>query len=411
MALVNTLLHTFVGEFDAALTQRETTRALAEKATGVDDWIETLDALAMYCNVYAGRYREARDLADRLRATGTSAALTEILCPGVTSQAALLEGELDEAATLAAQALDAARRFHFDRHFFVFHALRTTSQLALERRDLPAALESAEWALSIVNSARPAFNFLAQVDRARIWAAGGDHDVALASLPQARAALRSENSVLMAKADELEARLRAALGDQRGALSAAGRLPDPRRIVVETVLALAAGDTAAAERVLAGAPATGSTTRLDVELQLLRANVALHRAGTEAPRHVRQALKHAHELGFVQTILDTAPQLIDHVVANPDVYPDFTELAQLARARSTMQTGASSRRTALVEPLTEAEIRVLAKLAERLSYAAIASELYLSLNTVKTHLRHAYIKLGVSSRSSAIARATTLGLL
>jgi LuxR family maltose regulon positive regulatory protein len=54
---------------------------------------------------------------------------------------------------------------------------------------------------------------------------------------------------------------------------------------------------------------------------------------------------------------------------------------------------------------------VLAKLAEHLSYVEMATALHLSLNTVKTHLRHSYMKLGVTSRSSAIARATTLGLL
>ena len=73
--------------------------------------------------------------------------------------------------------------------------------------------------------------------------------------------------------------------------------------------------------------------------------------------------------------------------------------------------GARPRQTGVVEPLTDAEIRVLARLAEHLSYRDIASELYVSLNTVKTHLSHIYIKLGVSSRSSAISRAATLGLL
>jgi len=54
---------------------------------------------------------------------------------------------------------------------------------------------------------------------------------------------------------------------------------------------------------------------------------------------------------------------------------------------------------------------VLEKLSGRLTYTEIASDLYLSLNTVKTHLRHAYTKLGVTSRSSAVKRATSLGIL
>jgi len=54
---------------------------------------------------------------------------------------------------------------------------------------------------------------------------------------------------------------------------------------------------------------------------------------------------------------------------------------------------------------------VLEKLPERLTYSEMATELAVSLNTVKTHLRRAYMKLGVTSRSSAIKRATTLGIL
>ena len=54
---------------------------------------------------------------------------------------------------------------------------------------------------------------------------------------------------------------------------------------------------------------------------------------------------------------------------------------------------------------------MLEKLAERLTYAEMAAELYLSLNTVKTHLRRTYMKLGVTSRSAAVKRATSLGIL
>ena len=56
------------------------------------------------------------------------------------------------------------------------------------------------------------FEYLAQLDRARIWTATGNPDEAFASLPAARAALRSERSVLLAQADELEARFRPAVG-------------------------------------------------------------------------------------------------------------------------------------------------------------------------------------------------------
>ena len=63
------------------------------------------------------------------------------------------------------------------------------------------------------------------------------------------------------------------------------------------------------------------------------------------------------------------------------------------------------------EPLTEGETRVLRYLPTKLSAPEIADQLYLSVNTVKTHLRKIYLKLGVSSRSEAIERAVDLRLL
>jgi DNA-binding CsgD family transcriptional regulator len=61
--------------------------------------------------------------------------------------------------------------------------------------------------------------------------------------------------------------------------------------------------------------------------------------------------------------------------------------------------------------LTEGETRVLRYLPSHLSAHEIADELYVSSNTVKTHQRHLYQKLGVHTRSQAIARARALGLL
>jgi LuxR family transcriptional regulator, maltose regulon positive regulatory protein len=411
MALVDTLFHTFVGEFDDALIHREEARRFEGTATGVDDWMVTLDALAMYCHTYVGNFPEARILAESLAGSGAGVALSDVLSTGVLSQVACLEGVLDEAAALAEGALDAAERANFDRHFFVFHALRTTTQLALERRDLSGATEQVERALGIVSGARPVFSFLAQMDRARIWAASGHHDDALASLPAARAALKSQHAALLAEADEVEARLRLQLGDQRGAQVAARRLPDHRRVVVEAIIALAAGNTVKAESVLGGSSAVDYTVRTGVELQLLRAQVALNRADRNAPLEIMEALERAHGLGFMQTVLDTAPQLLDHVMANPDQYRRMNRVAPLFRARSEMPRTARPKRDGLVQPLTDAEIRVLAKLAEHLTYADAASDLCVSLSTVKTHLRNAYLKLGVNSRSSAIARASVLGLL
>jgi LuxR family maltose regulon positive regulatory protein len=413
LALVNMLYCTFIGQFDEALEHREWARPFEAEAGGVSDWVVTLDTLAMYCHTYAGQLGEARPLADALIAAQVSGPLTEVLCPGVMSQAAFIEGDLEEAGTLAAATMAAARRLGFDCHFFNFHALRTTALLALERRDLAAAAEPVERALALVGSARPVFNYLAQLDRARIWAAEGNLDEALSSLPAARAALKSDHSALLALADELEAHIRLDLGDQEGAATATERLPGDRRIVMAAIIALAAGNPGEAARALSDAPAEGATIRSDLELRLLRASVAISESSPQAPALVRQALAVTERHGYVQTVVDTAPQLVEHVISNSHLYPRTRQRTALITAglRARKRATLASRQGNLINPLTAAEIRVLEKLPERLTYTEIASELYLSLNTVKTHLRRAYMKLGVTSRSSAVKRATSLGIL
>lgn len=68
-------------------------------------------------------------------------------------------------------------------------------------------------------------------------------------------------------------------------------------------------------------------------------------------------------------------------------------------------------RTALVEPLSERELDVMRLLATDLTGPEIASELVVSLNTIRTHTKSIYAKLGVSSRRAAVRRAEDLHLL
>ena len=63
------------------------------------------------------------------------------------------------------------------------------------------------------------------------------------------------------------------------------------------------------------------------------------------------------------------------------------------------------------EPLTHSETRVLRYLPTHLGAPEIAAELFLSANTVKTHLRHLYRKLGAHNRREAVQRARAIGLL
>ncbi|UCG25892.1 MAG: hypothetical protein JSW55_07870, partial [Chloroflexota bacterium] len=82
------------------------------------------------------------------------------------------------------------------------------------------------------------------------------------------------------------------------------------------------------------------------------------------------------------------------------------DAADSASPPSSLSSGA-----VLVEPLSERELEILRLLAQRHSNAEIAQALVVSPNTVKTHLRHIYEKLGVHDRWSAVARAHEIKIL
>jgi LuxR family maltose regulon positive regulatory protein len=64
----------------------------------------------------------------------------------------------------------------------------------------------------------------------------------------------------------------------------------------------------------------------------------------------------------------------------------------------------------LVDPLSDRELEVLRLLASELSGPDIARYLVVSLNTVRTHTKNIYLKLGVNNRREAVRRAGELGL-
>jgi LuxR family maltose regulon positive regulatory protein len=91
------------------------------------------------------------------------------------------------------------------------------------------------------------------------------------------------------------------------------------------------------------------------------------------------------------------------------VAPGYVTRLLAACGESAPETSPVSQ--ALVEPLTERELEVLRLLAAGLSNREIAQELVVALSTVKSHVNHTYGKLGVKSRTRAVARAQELDLV
>ena len=85
--------------------------------------------------------------------------------------------------------------------------------------------------------------------------------------------------------------------------------------------------------------------------------------------------------------------------------------SSVIRNPAPLRSGDDRQRSAMIEPLSERELEVLKLLGTELSGPEIARKLSVSLNTVRTHTKNIYGKLGANNRRAAIRRAEELDLL
>jgi LuxR family maltose regulon positive regulatory protein len=148
------------------------------------------------------------------------------------------------------------------------------------------------------------------------------------------------------------------------------------------------GDSVAAERAIERA--------LDLaEPDLVLFPLLTYPVSALLERHSRDCARHA---ALVAEILSLLPVRNEGSGSPVDVIT----------GRAGRPGGAAPR---LVEPLSRGETRVLRYLPTNLSAPEIARELSVSVNTVRTHIRHVCGKLGAHGRTEAVARARGLGLL
>ena len=113
--------------------------------------------------------------------------------------------------------------------------------------------------------------------------------------------------------------------------------------------------------------------------------------------------------GYVRVFADEGPPMASllRVAARQQAGGNYVRQL-LAAVTETEPNGPVKQ--ALIEPLSERELDVLRLLGTELDGPAIARELMVSLNTVRTHTKHIYAKLAVTNRRAAVRRAAELDL-
>jgi LuxR family transcriptional regulator, maltose regulon positive regulatory protein len=414
VAAIRSFRHTMTGQLPMAVGEALRAQSIQEQTQLSDAWNAVVPFILL--NVYS--CLEASEAVEReavaaLEMPSFPEPAKLVLVPGALALARLESGRLAEAAEAAGSAEAAARRLGFDRHFFAMGHLRALTGLALERRQLHAAERLTEQVLRLSEPQWPLFEFLALLDRAEIWAARGQIRGALATVESARLVLAEASSALLVRADEQEALLRLSLGDLHSPAGLAGRLPVVRRELLLARIALAAGDHHAAQQHLKAVTPGDLTPRLALVRQILLTAAAIERGDPAAANLLGAVLHAARRQGFLNTVIATSPQVADYVLGHASLLrpdPFIEKLAAVASEVRPGQPAIARCGRVLAEPLTAAEERVL-QLLPTSTYLQIADTLYISRNTVKTHLRSIYQKLGVTSRSEALERAVDLRLL
>ena len=324
VATIRSFRYAMTGQLPMAVGEALRARAIQEQTHLGDEWNAVVPVILLHVYQCLEAFQSVeRESAAILEMPSFPEPVKLVLVPGALALVRLESGRLSEAADAARSADAAARRLEFDQHFFAIDHLRALAGLALERRDLDTAEHLTEQVLNLSEARRPLFEFLALLDRARIWAARGQFREALASIDSARLALAQASSALLARADEQEALLRLSFGDLRSSAELAGRLPGVRRELLLARIALAAGDHHAARRHLQAVTPGDLTPRLALERQLLLAAAAIGRGDPAVASILGSALHAARRLGFLNTVIMTSPEIPAYLVEHAaELLPD-----------------------------------------------------------------------------------------
>jgi len=369
--------------------------------------------------LWAGHLDEAAEhFADGAAASAQAAAYERADCLGYLALADALSGRLDHAAERAEAAAEAisSGSDNLTEHTISAAAV-ALAWVHLQRGDMREAhveLKLAESALRA--DPDKLVSALACAAAAQRVMAGGRATAAVEMIGRAREEWSpSPPGWLEARLAVLESRAWTAAGDAAAAVAAAQRAtPGPEATAALAHAWLAAGDEQAARDVLG----TEGAEPEDLGLALAGARLSYGAGdGARGRRCLERALQLAKpermklpftmEKTWLRQVLRRDPELAG--AYRELLEPDVIGPGQAPPAKKPPVPAQPA--PLVVERLSAREREVLAHASEMLSTAEIATEMYLSVNTVKTHLRSIYRKLSATHRSEAVRRAQQLELI
>ena len=406
-ALISGYANAGYGRFEAALVDGHRV-LLLETGGGPADAELRMRAHHLLVGIYAAL--DQLDEARHHRAEAPSDATGNVLSHALSSWLSFREGRLEHAVTYAEELIAQSRKPWEDAMPLVTRGAvrRERNQLVEADADLLAGVEAGRrWA-------RTSIELLGSIELALLRFAQRRQSEAFAILTDARP--KAHGSYLLQRVEQTEASLWLRAGDVERSLFGREELPDGRLTAeLDVRLALAVGPTDEVPERLAVFEAGMQSLQERITAQLLRARLALAwDDDTKAEHHLRTAIEWARREQFVQLFAEDLPALepvLRGLVSGyDDAYP-FSLLAAIAERDPVLPVNGSVVMVGDYESLSDREQIVLRYLPTALSNKRIAAELHMSVNTLKTHLKSIYRKLGAGSRGESVAHARELHLL
>ncbi len=383
--------------------RRRTLRS-ADAVTG--DHLRLLSARA---HIRLGQRRQAHAVLRDLFGTLDRA---EAAQPATMAMLACQEGRLSDAFRLATTALQAHERHNGGYDSVDLDGRRVLAEVLLQRNDLDGAQDQLEKALHLCYL-KGATGWLAEieVDLIRVIIAQERSLEAASRLDHlARIGQSGFPAHFLRRLTLLDLECRISRNDIEGAVCLAGKA---RREIASEALAridLRSGRPDRALTRLDGADHGTPGDRIR-RLVLQACAHAQHGQVSRAEETVRRAVSLARPEGHLRPFLEEAAQTLPLLRGQPHWQTD-PYLSRLVEEAQRIAPEASHRRVAMaLEPLTNRERQVLRYLPSHLNTHQIALAMFVSTNTLKSHLKAIYRKTGAASRHDAVTIARSHGLL
>jgi LuxR family maltose regulon positive regulatory protein len=378
--------------------------------TAEEKYIEAIDALTA-----AGHFSDV---------LGCSLALADIL---------IVQGRLNDASRIFESGLRLTTEHPELRGAADMHV--GLSEILIERNDLDGATRHMELSSALGESAGlPQHAYRWRVTQARLSRARGDLQTALELIEEAAPLYNTDFSPPVRPVAAIAARIQLASGDLTSAIDwvtqrnlTAGDdlsyLREYEHLTLARVLIAqhATGQgadrltdaLALLDRLLVAADHGG---RVGAVIEILVLQAAAHLTNGDEPAAIAaldEALRRAEPDGHLRLFLHAGPGVTDllrSAATSGTVHP-YVEVVLAAVDRTEAPPiSRPSRPSGLVDELSPRELDVVRLLRSDLSGPEIAAEMIVSLNTIRTHTKNIYMKLGVNNRREAIRRADELGL-